>query len=56
MARKKARLTHKKKSVKKAERQAPGGLSQRQFAALTQDYGLFEGEPSRSQSDIMSTN
>jgi hypothetical protein len=45
MARKKkARLTRKKKADKKADKQVPGGLSVRKFAALSQEYGSFIGE------------
>jgi len=45
MARKKkARLTLKKKADKKADKQAPGGMSERKFAALPHEYGSFMGE------------
>lgn len=44
MARKKARLTLKKKTDKKADKKAPDGISERKFAAFSHEYGSFTGE------------
>ena len=52
MARKKkARLTPKKKVDKKADKQVPGGLSERKFFALSEQYNSFIGEPELGRGD-----
>ena len=51
MARRKARLTLKKKVVKKIEKQVPGGLSLQQFTALLNDYGSCISEPHHPRID-----
>ena len=57
MARKKkARLTLKKKIVKKSDKQVPGGLSERKFAALSQEYGSFIRELKLGHGDDSMTN
>ncbi|KAI9458515.1 hypothetical protein HD554DRAFT_1705141 [Boletus coccyginus] len=44
MARKRARLTLKKKTDKKADKKAPDGISERKFAAFSHEYGSFTVE------------
>ncbi|KAG9313767.1 hypothetical protein JVU11DRAFT_6126 [Chiua virens] len=50
--RKKARLTLTKTSKKKAHKEAPGGLSERKFLALTHDYGSCVVENAFHESQI----
>ncbi|KAF8557497.1 hypothetical protein OG21DRAFT_1494683 [Imleria badia] len=54
MPRKKARSTQKKKIDKKIDKATPDGLSERQFAALSHDYGSFIVEDSEHEQHVFS--